>query len=661
MVGSDPSRRAVLRAGGAVLVGVAGLPATTGRGHATGTDRRTQGTGPPNPEEYSAILEAAEGNGTEADPYVLTDVRDVQAIEADGDAHYELGADVDASPTAGWHASGEPYDIEGEVLGKTDNLRREYALDFAPVVDGSERLWIDYLDDQTYFSRDEYAIDYESGRIVFDEPPGEEIDHGQVLVAEYQFADSLAEGLSPVSEFTGVLDGNGHRVTGLHVARPNESKTGLFGENYGVVRHLTVRGTRVHGGARVGALAGQSYGSFRDVTVDGAVSGGDNVGGMVGWMLDGDVRGGRAAVTVDGSTDVGGIAGSLQGEIRATAASGNVTGGTSVGGFFGMNYNDDAPVEKCYATGDVTGHAEVGGFGGYMQNVSVSKCYATGDVTGTDSVGGFVGWLRGVATECYSAGSVSGESRVGGFSGRYSGLVEDCYWDRAAAGVESSPSATGLGSTHDDPPVTFMTGAFPRERMDGFDFEDTWTTVPDDYPALLVFGDPNVEIDDASGIDATVEHGSPVDVTVSVINSGGRIVGPVTLVLDGSARRSRPVALTRQERTTVTFAGVETGGLEPGDHDVVVRTGQDEVSGTLTVESSTATPGPTTTVARTTATPTADASGPASSVAPPPTTGIRGETATGGSGPGFGLLAALGGLATTGYLAGRRSGDAADE
>jgi len=44
------------------------------------------------------------GSGTLADPYIISDVNDLQAVENDLTAYYELGNDIDASATSGWNA-----------------------------------------------------------------------------------------------------------------------------------------------------------------------------------------------------------------------------------------------------------------------------------------------------------------------------------------------------------------------------------------------------------------------------------------------------------------------------------------------------------------------------------------------------------------------------
>lgn len=66
------------------------------------------------------------GSGTPADPYVIWDVNDLQNMNLDLTAYYELGQDIDASATSGWNG-GLGFDpvgpdtlnkFEGELDGK---------------------------------------------------------------------------------------------------------------------------------------------------------------------------------------------------------------------------------------------------------------------------------------------------------------------------------------------------------------------------------------------------------------------------------------------------------------------------------------------------------------------------------------------------------------
>ncbi|KKK59244.1 hypothetical protein LCGC14_3036340, partial [marine sediment metagenome] len=53
------------------------------------------------------------GSGTQGDPYIISDVDDLQAIENNLGSYYELGSDIDASATSGWNAVYQEYTSAG--------------------------------------------------------------------------------------------------------------------------------------------------------------------------------------------------------------------------------------------------------------------------------------------------------------------------------------------------------------------------------------------------------------------------------------------------------------------------------------------------------------------------------------------------------------------
>ena len=103
-----------------------------------------------------------------------------------------------------------------------------------------------------------------------------------------------------------------------------------------------------------------------------------------------------------------------------------VTGGSNVGGLVGRN--SSGTISNCYATGDVIGDSYVGGLVGYNSSGTISNCYATGNATGSSSVGGLVGRdSSGTISNCYATGDVIGDSYVGGLVGRSTGTISNCY------------------------------------------------------------------------------------------------------------------------------------------------------------------------------------------------------------------------------------------
>ncbi|UCF42457.1 MAG: hypothetical protein JSV99_07585 [Planctomycetota bacterium] len=56
---------------------------------------------------------AMDGSGTDTDPYIITNVEELQAMTDDLSAHYQLGNDIDASTTAAWN-SGAGFEPVGD-------------------------------------------------------------------------------------------------------------------------------------------------------------------------------------------------------------------------------------------------------------------------------------------------------------------------------------------------------------------------------------------------------------------------------------------------------------------------------------------------------------------------------------------------------------------
>ena len=129
--------------------------------------------------------------------------------------------------------------------------------------------------------------------------------------------------------FTGVFDGNGHKIIGL-----------------------TIEG----GGARYYCLG--FFGCIDDGQVGnlglegGSVSGDCFVGGLVGWNEGGS--------------------------ISSCYSTGTISGGANVGGLVGLN--EGGSISNCYSSGSVSGTSCVGGLVG--QGGTITNCYSTGSVTG---------------------------------------------------------------------------------------------------------------------------------------------------------------------------------------------------------------------------------------------------------------------------------------
>ncbi len=168
----------------------------------------------------------------------------------------------------------------------------------------------------------------------------------------YSYA-SLGEGESNYTaigtkdhDFRGKFDGKGHTISGIRI-NANADNQGLFGYiHYAEVKNLTIDDTHItigSGNKFAGAITGYSNVSNLiencHITNSVIVSGGDDIGGIVGDM-ECIVRGCTSAATVSGNNRVGGLVGYLvDDDIENCLLLGaTISGNDNVGIFAGETY-----------------------------------------------------------------------------------------------------------------------------------------------------------------------------------------------------------------------------------------------------------------------------------------------------------------------------------
>ena len=210
--------------------------------------------------------------------------------------------------------------------------------------------------------------------------------------------------------FTGILDGNGHTISGLICSYDGATNVGLFAINEGIIQNLNLDIVRVGGSQFVGSVAGVNKNTIQNVIVTQSP-----YSSAVGVAaLNTGSSGGYA----------GGIAGQNRGTIYQCGTNiGTVNAYNYAGGIAGGNWGT---VEQCYAKGGLNARFYttqpsyatyyVGGLVG--GNVgTVKDCYVNLDnwVIGTQRLGGFVGWQsdKGKIEHCYAAHNDKVNSKTG--------------------------------------------------------------------------------------------------------------------------------------------------------------------------------------------------------------------------------------------------------
>lgn len=186
--------------------------------------------------------------------------------------------------------------------------------------------------------------------------------------------------------FKGKFDGIDYNIFGLTINGNGKDYVGLFGVTNGAtINNVTLVGGSITGGNNVGAVVGNANNTIlNNVVNSAAVSGDSNVGGIVGSATNSAIKDAINTGTINGSGDnVGGLIGNLQDSkfIEATDITEEVEKG-----LIGNSYN----------LGDVSGNGyNVGGLVGHAVNSTIGDdtnlVYNRMDVTGAYNVGGIVG------------------------------------------------------------------------------------------------------------------------------------------------------------------------------------------------------------------------------------------------------------------------------
>ena len=202
-------------------------------------------------------------------------------------------------------------------------------------------------------------------------------------------------------------------ISTANVMSDGDNAGGLVGWNNGPIRDSYASGT-VQSNTQLGGLVGWNFGSGR--VTDSRADGADRMGGLVG-SNQGGIAGSVATGAVTGTAGglaIGGLVGFNQASISGSAATGAVSGGQSIGGLVGYSARFGSITES-WASGAVTAIADasVGGSGTHVGGLvgwndgTLGASFATGIVTGVGQAGGLIGRNVGAVVATYATGNVT--------------------------------------------------------------------------------------------------------------------------------------------------------------------------------------------------------------------------------------------------------------
>jgi parallel beta-helix repeat protein len=321
-------------------------------------------------EPFENYLIGGSGSGTKEDPYIITNVDELQAMNDNLGAWYELASDIDASPTRNWN---EDRKNQGTYFG------------FHPI---------------GKFTGHFDGKGHKITGLFINRP-----HTNYVGLFGYIDAGSEVKNVGLIA-----VDIKGDNWV-----------SGLVGwNNYGTITNCYSRGS-VNGNSSVGGLVGHNYGtitySYSLVSVCGY---GDAHGGLVGCnSYNGIITNCYFTGSVSGSSNTGGLAGyNAAGSITSSYSTGSVNaGGWDIGGLVGINW--EATIVDCYSTMSVSGNDLVGGLVGENCLGTITNSYSAGNVSGKTFLGGLAGYNReGSFNNCFWDIETSGQTTSAGGTGK---------------------------------------------------------------------------------------------------------------------------------------------------------------------------------------------------------------------------------------------------
>lgn len=200
--------------------------------------------------------------------------------------------------------------------------------------------------------------------------------------------------------YAGTFDGNGHTISNLYI-KVQRGGVGFFGYmEYGTIKNIVFDNAQVENtgnnykfpftGIVVGAAFGtlQNLKTLKNCSVKSITRG---LGGIAGAITQ-SCSNLENNATVSGGYEVGGIVGSFDAyTLSSCVNNGMVTENSSgsCGGIVGFLSN--GTIEDCANYGNVTGTNEIGGIVGYAQdNSTIKSTLSSGDITSQESSAGII-------------------------------------------------------------------------------------------------------------------------------------------------------------------------------------------------------------------------------------------------------------------------------
>lgn len=288
-----------------------------------------------------------------------------------------------------------------------------------------------------------------------------EPDKNYKMVADVDMAKA-SQWWTPVKNFTGSLDGDGHTIYNLGV-KTTEAHAGLFGtlDINGIAKNLIfvnpiveVTNTNQYAGVLAGETNYTYDGEGEATNVDsifvyGAKISGDDqdfvaAGGLVGSANLGTKINNcsfQGEITLPNSENVGGIVGQTRtaSNVNACYANVNAIAKTVLGGIVGIagTPHDYCKFTNCEVRGQLTAENAVGGLVGYNYFNEISNVVSHADIVAT----------KKSAWDGYAAGGIIGVMEGDRMYGA-SGFAKNCVFDGSVKALQDGEEVNAPATVH---------------------------------------------------------------------------------------------------------------------------------------------------------------------------------------------------------------------
>jgi hypothetical protein len=224
---------------------------------------------------------SGKGSGTPDDPYIITNVKQLQEMKYDLKAYYVLGNDIDASETRGWN-NGQGFEPIGD-----------YHNHFTGSFDGKGYKIYNLYINTTLWHVGLFGYVGEEGIV-----KNVGLENVKISSTGLDVGGLIATNRGTVSNCYSTGSVNGNNAVG-----------GLIGFDYGGKVSNCYSTGSVNGNFQIGGLIGNNYGTVSNCYSTGSVNGNFQIGGLIGRNYFGTVSNCYSTGSVNGKGDVGGLIG----------------------------------------------------------------------------------------------------------------------------------------------------------------------------------------------------------------------------------------------------------------------------------------------------------------------------------------------------------------